>query len=63
MQRIGEQAVVGCFQTVGTAVAEAEVNPPKIAEQHLRKALRMWVDLHSMPDTHLLVPLIKRRTY
>jgi hypothetical protein len=63
VQRIGGQAVVGCFQTVGTAVAEAEANLPKIAEWHLRKALRMWVDLHSMPDTHLLVLLIRRRTY
>jgi hypothetical protein len=63
VQRIGGQAVVGCFQTVGTAVAEAEVNPPKIAERHLRKALRMWIDLHSMPDTHILVLLIRRRTY
>jgi hypothetical protein len=44
-------------------VAEAEVNPPKIAERHLRKALRMWIDLHSMPDTHILVLLIRRLTY
>ena len=63
VQRIGGQAVVGCFRTVGTAVAEAEANIPTIEERHLRKALRMWVDLHSMPDTHLLVPLIRRRTY
>jgi len=63
VQRIGGQAVVGCFRTVGTAVAEAEANIPTIEEWHLRKALRMWVDLHSMPDTHPLVPLIRRRTY
>jgi hypothetical protein len=63
VQRIGGQAVVGCFRTVGTAVAEAEASIPTIEERHLRKALRMWIDLHSMPDTHPLVPLIRRRTY
>jgi hypothetical protein len=63
VQRIGGQAVVGCFRTVSTAVAEAEANIPTIEERDLRKALRMWVDLHSMPDTHPLVPLIRRRTY
>jgi hypothetical protein len=41
VQRIGGQAVVGCFQTVGTAVAEAEANLPTIGERHSRKALRM----------------------
>ncbi|KAI6824489.1 hypothetical protein KC343_g180 [Hortaea werneckii] len=60
VQRIGGQAVVGCFQTVGTAVAEAEANLPTIEERHKRKALKMWVDLRSMPGTHPLA-LIARR--
>jgi hypothetical protein len=63
VQRIGGQAVVGCFKTVGTVVAEAEANLPTIGERRSRKALMMWIDLHSMPDTHPLVPLIRRRTY
>ena len=63
VQRIGGQAVVGCSQTVGTAVAELEANLPTIAERYMRKALRMWMDLHSMPDTHPLAPLIRRRRY
>jgi hypothetical protein len=63
VQRIGGQAVVGCFRTVGTAVAELEANLPTIAERHMRKALRMWIDLHSMPETHPLAPLIRRRGY
>src|ERR1700712_1089298 len=61
VQRVGGQAVVGCFQTVGTAVAEAEANLPTIGERHSRKALRMWVDLHSMPSTHPLAQMIRRR--
>jgi hypothetical protein len=63
VQRIGGQAVVGCFRTVGTAVAELEANLPTIAERHTRKALRMWIDLHSMPETHPLALLIRRRGY
>jgi hypothetical protein len=61
VQRVGGQAVVGCFQTVGTAVAEAEASLPTIEERHSRKALRMWVDLHSTPSTHPLAQMIRRR--
>lgn len=61
VQRVGGQAVVGCFQTVGTAVAEAEANLPTIEERHKRKALKMWIDLRSMPGTHPLA-LIARRS-
>ena len=62
VQRIGGHAVVGCFQTVGTAVAEAEANLPTIGERHSRKALRMWVDLHSIPGTHPLALMVRRPT-
>lgn len=61
VQRIGGQAVIGCFRTVGTAVAEAEANIPTIKERHLRKAVKTWVDMHSMPDTHPLARLAGRR--
>lgn len=60
LNRVG-QAVIGCFRTVGTAVAEAEANLPTIKERHLRKASKTWVDLHSMPDTHPLARLAGRR--
>jgi hypothetical protein len=49
--------------TRGLQAAELEANLPTIAERHMRKALRMWIDLHSMPDTHPLAPLIRRRRY
>lgn len=61
VQRISGQAVVGCFQTVGTAVVEAEANLLTIGERHSRKALRMWVDLHSIPSTHPLALMVSRR--
>lgn len=63
VQRIGGQAVVGCFRTVSTAVAELEASLPTIAKRHMRKALRMWIDSHSMPETHPLAPLIRRWGY
>jgi hypothetical protein len=63
VQRIGRQAVVGCFRTVSTEVAGLEANLPTVAERHIRKALRMWIDLHSMPETHPLAPLIRRWRY
>jgi hypothetical protein len=44
-------------------VAELEANLPTIAEQHIRKVMRMWTDLHNMSDTHSLAPLIRRRRY
>jgi hypothetical protein len=44
-------------------VAELEANLPTIAEQHMRKALRMWINLYSMPKTHPLAPLIRHRRY
>src|SRR6195952_3778201 len=61
VQRVGSQAGVGCFQMVGTAVAEAEANLPTMGERHSRKALRMWVDLHSIPSTHPLALMVRRR--
>lgn len=61
VQRVGGQAVVRCFRTAGTAVAEAEANLPISKERHMRKALRTWVDLHSMPETHPLARLVRRR--
>jgi hypothetical protein len=63
VQRIGGQAVIGCFQTVGTKVAEVEANLPPIEERHSREALRMWVELHSVPDTYPLSQLVRRRAY
>jgi hypothetical protein len=63
VQKIGRQVVVGYFRTVSAAVAELEANLPTIAERHMRKALRMWIDLYSMPETHPLALLVRRRGY
>ena len=63
VQRFGSQAVIGCFRTVGTAVAEAEAILVTTQERHLRKALRIRIDLHSVLGTHPLAQLTRRRAY
>lgn len=63
VQRIGGQAVIGCSRTVGTAMEETKANLPTIKVRRLRKALRVWDGLYSVPDTHPLARLIRRRTY
>ena len=63
VQRIGGQAVIGCFQTVGTAVAEAKANLHSIGERYSQEALRLWIYLHSVPNKHPLAQLVKRRAY
>lgn len=40
--------MIGCFETVGTAIAEAEANLRTTKQRHLHKVAKTWVDLHSM---------------
>jgi len=40
-----------------------EASLPAIEERHSRKALKLWVDLHSVPDTHPLTQLVRRQSY
>ena len=48
---------------VSIVVAELEANLPIIAEQHIQKALRIQIDLYSMPETHPLILLVRCRGY
>ncbi|KAK4068648.1 hypothetical protein Purlil1_13765 [Purpureocillium lilacinum] len=56
-QRIGAQAITGSFQTVATAVAEAEAGIRAVGERHKRAATRLCVDLRTLPQTHPLAAL------
>ena len=47
IQNTGAQAVVGCFRTVATAVAEAEANIRSVRKRHVERALRLWVNLRT----------------
>ena len=56
-QRIGAQAITGSFQTVATAVAEAEAGLRAVGERHKQAATRLCVDLRTLPQTHPLAAL------
>ncbi|KAM9874682.1 zinc knuckle [Verticillium dahliae] len=55
--RVGAQAITGSFQTVATAVAEAEASIHAVWERHKRAATRLCVDLRTLPQTHPLAAL------
>ena len=54
VQRIGAQAVVGTFTSVATCVAEAEAHIRSAQERFWKRAIKMWTDMHTLPDTHPL---------
>ncbi|KAJ6437086.1 reverse transcriptase [Purpureocillium lavendulum] len=56
-QRIGAQAITGTFQTVATAVAEAEAGIRAVGERHKQAATRLCVDLRTLPQTHPLAAM------
>ncbi|KDN67454.1 hypothetical protein CSUB01_12654, partial [Colletotrichum sublineola] len=54
VQRIGAQAIIGTFNTVATAVAEAEASIQSAQERFDRKAIKFWVRLQTLPTSHPL---------
>jgi ribonuclease HI len=60
-QKIGALAITGAFRTVATAVAEAEASILPIRERHAQGAVRLWINIHTLPKTHPLA-LKKIRT-
>jgi hypothetical protein len=59
VQTPGAIAITGAFRTVATAVAEAEASIRTFRERHKERATKLWVDMHTLPDTN---PLAKLRT-
>ena len=53
-QRVGAQAIVGAFQTVAVAIAEAEACIRPIYQRHCERATRMWIGIQTLPNTHPL---------
>ena len=53
-QRVGAQAIVGTFLTVATSVAEAEAYMATVQHQLWRRAVKMWMDIHTLPETNPL---------
>lgn len=54
VQRIGAQAIVGTFLTVATWVAEAEAHIPSTQERFWKRAVKLWTDIHALPETNPL---------
>ncbi|PNH26385.1 hypothetical protein VD0002_g6637 [Verticillium dahliae] len=60
VQKVGAQAIIGAFTTVATSVAEAEAHIASAQERFLRKGIKLWTDLHTLPETNPLRKLTKR---
>jgi ribonuclease HI len=54
VQRIGAQAIVGTFLTVATSVAEAEAHIKPAQDRFWRRSIKLWTDIHTLPDTNPL---------
>ncbi|KGO75147.1 Endonuclease/exonuclease/phosphatase [Penicillium italicum] len=52
--RVGAQAIVGTFLTVATSVAEAEAHIATARQRFWRRAVKMWTDMHTLPETNPL---------
>ncbi|KAF4270425.1 hypothetical protein CNMCM8812_001136 [Aspergillus fumigatus] len=54
VQRVGAQAIVGTFLTVATSVAEAESHITSAQHRFWRRAMKLWTDLHTLPEANPL---------
>jgi len=48
------QAIVGTFLTVATSVAEAEAHIATAYDRFWKRAIKLWTDIHTLPDTNPL---------
>ena len=60
VQRAGAQAIVGTFMTVATSVAEAEAHIVSARERFWKRAIKMWIEVHTLPGTNPLSRITKR---
>ncbi|KNG49746.1 reverse transcriptase [Stemphylium lycopersici] len=54
VQRVGAQAIIGTFSTVATWVTEAEAHIPSAQERFWKRAVKLWTDIHALPETNPL---------
>ena len=60
VQRVGAQAITGAFLTVATSVAEAEAHIATARQRFWKRAIKMWIDIHTLPFTNPLRDLTSR---
>jgi hypothetical protein len=58
-QRVSAQAIIGAFKTVAVAIAEAEAFIRPVHQRLGERATKLWIGIHTLPDTH---PLKRLRT-
>ena len=54
VQKIGAQAIVGTFMMVATSMAEAEATISTVEDRLWRRIIKLWTDIHALPDTNPL---------
>lgn len=54
VQKIGAQVIVGIFIIVATSIAEAEATIPIVEDRLWRRVIKLWIDIHALPNTNLL---------
>jgi hypothetical protein len=54
VQRVGAQVIVGTFLTVITSVAEVEAYITSAQSRFWRRVVKIWTDIHILPETNLL---------
>ncbi|KID59612.1 hypothetical protein MAN_10553, partial [Metarhizium hybridum] len=60
VQRVGAQAIVGTFLTVATSIAEVEASVSTARERFWKRAIKFWVDIHTLPKTNPLHRIVSR---
>jgi hypothetical protein len=60
VHRLGAQAIVGSFMSMTTGVAEAEAHIATIREQFWGGAIKLWVEIHTLPGKNPLRKLSRR---
>lgn len=51
-QRVGAQAVTGCFRTVSLEIAEAEASLQTTDQRHIQITMKAWSNICTLPGTH-----------
>lgn len=54
VQRVAAQAIVGIFLTVAISIAEAEAHIATAQQRFWRRAVKMWTDIYTLPETNPL---------
>ncbi|EAQ90174.1 hypothetical protein CHGG_06793 [Chaetomium globosum CBS 148.51] len=54
VQRVAAQGIIGTFSTVATRVADAEAHIPTAQDRFWKRAIKMWTDIYTLPETNPL---------